>query len=125
MHCGLQNAKHAQEDDVLPDGTKVKKGTMVAFHPYGMGRMPYIWGADAAEFKPERWIKDGVFVPESPFKYIAFQVRVFCKICSSYPINDQSQVGKGGLLDSVFYLTPYHLRLVGFCIKMANLTHII
>jgi cytochrome P450 len=67
------NSKEAVADDILPDGTIVRKGDAVVFHAYGMGRMPYIWGSDASDFKPERWIKDGVFQPESHFKYIAFQ----------------------------------------------------
>ncbi|KAK8630995.1 hypothetical protein V6N13_079762 [Hibiscus sabdariffa] len=62
----------AQEDDVLPDGHKVKKGDDVFYMSYAMGRMPYIWGEDAEEFRPERWLKDGVFKPESPFKFISF-----------------------------------------------------
>lgn len=67
------NAKQAVGDDVLPDGSIVKKGDLVIFQAYGMGRMPYVWGPDASEFKPERWIKNGTFQPESNFKYIAFQ----------------------------------------------------
>ncbi|KAK8979891.1 hypothetical protein V6N11_066091 [Hibiscus sabdariffa] len=62
----------AQEDDVLPDGHKVKKGDDVFYLSYAMGRMPYIWGEDAEEFRPERWLKDRVFKPESPFKFISF-----------------------------------------------------
>ena len=45
------------------------------YQPYPMGRMEFLWGADAEEFRPERWLDDdGVFVPESPFKFTAFQV---------------------------------------------------
>ncbi|GMI73586.1 cytochrome P450, family 704, subfamily A, polypeptide 2 [Hibiscus trionum] len=62
----------AQVDDVLPDGHKVKKGDQVYYLSYAMGRMPYIWGEDAEEFRPERWLKDGVFQPESSFKFISF-----------------------------------------------------
>ena len=48
---------------------------MVAYQPYAMGRMKFVWGEDAEEYKPERWLnKDGVFQPESPFKFTAFQV---------------------------------------------------
>ena len=43
---------------------------------YAMGRMPYIWGKDADEFIPERWLNNGIFQPESPFKFVAFHVRV-------------------------------------------------
>ncbi|CAA7050729.1 unnamed protein product [Microthlaspi erraticum] len=62
----------AENDDILPDGYRVKKGDNVYYIAYAMGRMTYIWGQDAEEFKPERWLKDGVFQPESPFKFISF-----------------------------------------------------
>jgi len=67
------NGKCLVADDVLPDGTAVKKGHMVMYTPYAMGRMPALWGLDATEFKPERWLVDGVVKPESPFKFSAFQ----------------------------------------------------
>lgn len=42
-----------------------------------MGRMSYIWGDDAEDFKPERWLNDnGIFQPQSPFKFVAFHVSV-------------------------------------------------
>ncbi|KAH7864647.1 hypothetical protein Vadar_032135 [Vaccinium darrowii] len=55
------DSKFCQEDDTLPDGTFVKKGTRVTYHPYAMGRMERIWGPDCLEFKPERWLENGVF----------------------------------------------------------------
>ena len=64
----------AENDDVRPDGYRVKRGDNVYYISYAMGRMSYIWGQDAEEFKPERWLKDGVFQPESPFKFISFHV---------------------------------------------------
>ncbi|CAN6484505.1 unnamed protein product [Victoria cruziana] len=68
-----QDPKGILKDDILPDGTKVRAGEMVTYVPYSMGRMEYLWGHDAAEFKPERWIKDGVLQQVSPFKFTAFQ----------------------------------------------------
>ncbi|KAI3693317.1 hypothetical protein L6452_33152 [Arctium lappa] len=63
----------ADTDDILPDGFKLKKGDGVYYMSYAMGRMPYIWGDDAEDFKPERWLNDnGVFQPVSPFKFVAF-----------------------------------------------------
>lgn len=73
------DSKFCQEDDTLPDGTFVKKGTRVTYHPYAMGRMERIWGPDCLEFKPERWLENGVFRPVSPFKYPVFQAGV--RVC--------------------------------------------
>ncbi|XP_031283490.1 cytochrome P450 94C1 [Pistacia vera] len=67
------DSKFAQDNDVLPDGTFVRKGSRVTYHPYAMGRMERIWGPDCLEFKPERWLKEGKFKPENPFKYPVFQ----------------------------------------------------
>ncbi|EAZ26110.1 hypothetical protein OsJ_09970 [Oryza sativa Japonica Group] len=66
---------HAQEDDVLPDGTAVEAGWFVAYNSYAMGRMESVWGKDAAEFRAERWLEDAAaatFRPESPFRYVSF-----------------------------------------------------
>ncbi|EOA34999.1 hypothetical protein CARUB_v10020091mg [Capsella rubella] len=68
-----QDPKGVLEDDILPNGTKVKAGGMVTYVPYSMGRMEYNWGSDASSFKPERWLKDGTFQNASPFKFTAFQ----------------------------------------------------
>ncbi|KAL7612032.1 cytochrome P450 704C1 [Lactuca sativa] len=67
------NGKCAEKDDVLPDGFKIKKGDYVGYMSYPMGRMTQIWGPDAEEFRPERWLHNGVFRPQSPFKLTAFQ----------------------------------------------------
>lgn len=63
-------------DDTFPDGFSVKKGNLVSYVPYSMGRMKSLWGEDAEEFKPERWLDhNGVFQQESSFKFTAFQVK--------------------------------------------------
>jgi len=64
---------HCLEDDVLPDGTEVKKDWFITYHTYAMGRMESIWGKDCLEFRPERWLdKNGVYKPDSPFRFPVF-----------------------------------------------------
>lgn len=67
------DSKFCLKDDLLPDGSFLKRGTRVTYHPYAMGRMKEIWGSDCLEFKPERWLKDGIFLQEDPFRYPVFQ----------------------------------------------------
>jgi cytochrome P450 len=61
-------------DDTLPDGFNIKKGEQIFYMPYAMGRMKYIWGDDAEEFKPQRWLdENGKFQTQSSFKFTGFQ----------------------------------------------------
>ncbi|PPD98675.1 hypothetical protein GOBAR_DD04304 [Gossypium barbadense] len=70
--CSGNCSRCAMEDDILPDGHKVRKGDGVYYMAYAMGRMSTLWGEDAHCFRPERWLHNGVFRPESPFKFVAF-----------------------------------------------------
>ncbi|KAH0686301.1 hypothetical protein KY289_017053 [Solanum tuberosum] len=68
------DGKVCLSDDTFPDGFKVRKGDAVAYQPWAMGRMTSLWGDDAEDFRPERWIdENGCFRQESPFKFTAFQ----------------------------------------------------
>ncbi|KAF9349163.1 hypothetical protein BGX26_012512 [Mortierella sp. AD094] len=49
-------AEACQKDDVLPDGTVIHAGELVSWSAYAMGRSEILWGPDAKEFKPSRWI---------------------------------------------------------------------
>ncbi|OIT36508.1 cytochrome p450 94b3 [Nicotiana attenuata] len=70
--------KQAAEDDVWPDGTKVKKGMRVCFHILAMGRSEELWGSNWADFRPERWLDKSVetgewrFIARDPFTYPVF-----------------------------------------------------
>lgn len=72
------DTKEAINDDVLPDGTKVKKGTRVSYTPYAMGRMNKLWGENWREFMPERWLEKEAsgtwkFVGKDAYAYSVFQ----------------------------------------------------
>ncbi|KAM4116086.1 hypothetical protein ACB094_02G024300 [Castanea mollissima] len=56
------DTKTCLNDDIMPDGTFVRKGWMES-----------IWGKNCLEFLPERWIENGVFKHESPFRFAVFQ----------------------------------------------------
>ncbi|KAL2934633.1 Cytochrome P450 94A1 [Bienertia sinuspersici] len=72
------DTKEAATNDVLPDGTRVKKGTWVTYHPYAMGRMESIWGLEWAEYSPTRWLENAgegnwKFMYRDPYSYPVFQ----------------------------------------------------
>lgn len=67
------DTKACQNDDVMPDGTLIRKDWFVTYHTYAMGRMESIWGSDCCEFKPDRWLeKTGFCRQESPFRFPVF-----------------------------------------------------
>jgi hypothetical protein len=72
----MQDGKLADEDDVLPNGYRVIKGDGMNYMIYAMGRMTYLWGQDAEEFRPERCLVNGVFQLESPYKFVCFNVSI-------------------------------------------------
>ncbi|KAL3666865.1 hypothetical protein V7S43_007814 [Phytophthora oleae] len=66
--------KQTLEDTTLSDGTFVPAGSAIGLATYAMGRMPRVWGPDAEEFKPERWIDSatGKLVTVSAYKFASF-----------------------------------------------------
>ena len=63
-----KDVKVAVADDVLPDGTAVAAGSVVAYLPHAMGRYEANWEA-AETYDPGRFM-DGK--KHSPFRFIAF-----------------------------------------------------
>ncbi|CAE5959573.1 unnamed protein product [Arabidopsis arenosa] len=61
------------KEDVLPSGHKVKSNINIMILIYAMGRMKTVWGEDAMEFKPERWISEtGGLRHEPSYKFLSF-----------------------------------------------------
>ncbi|GAB9473486.1 Cytochrome p450 [Globisporangium polare] len=66
--------RQAIRDTVLCDGTPIAKHTRVTPSIFAAARNKSVWGDDALEFKPERWIDPdtGKLAVMSPFKYAYF-----------------------------------------------------
>ncbi|KAG6623428.1 Cytochrome p450 [Phytophthora cinnamomi] len=64
----------ASQDTTLYNGTFIKAGTRVILPHYAMGHLETVWGPDAEQFKPERWIDPdtGKLLRVSPYKFTAF-----------------------------------------------------
>ncbi|KAG0245978.1 cytochrome P450 [Mortierella sp. GBAus27b] len=87
-----KNVKTAVDDDVLPGGIRVYKGDVIGISTYCLGRNKEVWGEDAEQFVPERWLVSndaikanntttshshgkspfGKFKAESPYKFTSF-----------------------------------------------------
>uniref|UniRef100_H3GMY9 Cytochrome P450 n=1 Tax=Phytophthora ramorum TaxID=164328 RepID=H3GMY9_PHYRM len=64
----------ATQDVCFSDGTFITSGTRVVIPTYAVARLKSIWGEDAAEFNPERWIdpQTGKLLVISPYKFLVF-----------------------------------------------------
>nr|QNS29996.1 cytochrome P450 [Nothapodytes nimmoniana] len=67
------NSRLTLADDILSDGTHVRRGWFADYSAYAMGRMERLWGPDCREYRPERWLDDdGFFQPCDQFKFPVF-----------------------------------------------------
>jgi fatty acid omega-hydroxylase len=71
---GPLSMRQAEKDTHLVDGTFVAKGATVSMSPYVVGRLKSVWGDDALEFKPERFIDATTDKPRvvSSFDFLSF-----------------------------------------------------
>jgi cytochrome P450 len=60
-----QLLRHAPEAGLTVDGKFIPPGTPVGMSPIAQNRDPKIWGDDAEEFRPERWLES-----EAKFRYM-------------------------------------------------------
>lgn len=64
--------KQCLVDTVLPDGTFLPKTSIILWCTWAMNRSKLIWGDDAEEFRPDRWLEDGRLVSKSASEYPVF-----------------------------------------------------
>ncbi|KAG2240476.1 hypothetical protein Bca52824_090618 [Brassica carinata] len=65
--------KSPVKPDLLPSGHKVEANSTIMIFLYALGRMRAVWGEDAMEFKPERWVsQSGCLRHEPSFKFLSF-----------------------------------------------------
>ena len=70
--------KECTADTTFPDGTWLPSGSVVMWVPWAMNRSKQIWGEDADEFRPERWLtldvqtKQPTLVNKSAFEFPVF-----------------------------------------------------
>ena len=70
LHPSVTNdPRYSVKDDVLPDGTRIPAGAGLLLNFYTMLREEEIWGKDALQFKPERFLNEK---EPSPYKYPVF-----------------------------------------------------
>jgi cytochrome P450 len=67
-------SRFAAQDTVIAGDVFIRKGQNMGMSIYGMARNPRVWGPDAAEFKPERWIdgKTGELLTFPAIKFFSF-----------------------------------------------------
>ncbi|PBP21902.1 Cytochrome P450 [Diplocarpon rosae] len=64
--------KQCEKATSLPDGTFLPKSSILLWCTWAMNRSKLIWGEDAEEFMPERWLVDGVLISKTAFEFPVF-----------------------------------------------------
>lgn len=83
----------------LPDGQFVPQGTVIGFTSYVMHRNKAIWGADAEDFRPERFLRDEQGGEESEAQF-AERMRVYNDCDLSFGAGSRKCIGMNlGLME--------------------------
>ncbi|KAF7861953.1 hypothetical protein EAF04_007834 [Stromatinia cepivora] len=64
--------KQCEQATTLPDGTFLPKHAVLVWCPWAMNRSKSTWGEDSDDFRPERWLEDGVLISKTAFEYPVF-----------------------------------------------------
>lgn len=75
LHANVPNqGRTATQETVLPgSGVRVYPGDIVAWSTWCMGYLEEVWGPDAKEFKPERWLlENGGVMKQNTVRHYVF-----------------------------------------------------
>ncbi|KAG0651442.1 Cytochrome P450 86B1 [Hyphodiscus hymeniophilus] len=64
--------KQCEQATTLPDGTYLPRTAILLWCTWAMNRSKLIWGPDADDFRPERWLEEGNLVSRSASEYPVF-----------------------------------------------------
>ncbi|KAH6713866.1 cytochrome P450, partial [Leptodontidium sp. MPI-SDFR-AT-0119] len=64
--------KQCEQATTLPDGTYLPKDSVLVWCTWAMNRSVLIWGEDAEDFRPERWLTDGALISKPAFEFPVF-----------------------------------------------------
>jgi cytochrome P450 len=64
--------KQCEKATTLPDGTFLPQHAILVWCTWAMNRSRLIWGDEAEDFKPERWLEDGNLISKTAFEYPVF-----------------------------------------------------
>ena len=76
-----ENLRHAVKKDTLPDGTNIPAGAAIGISSCAMGRSERLWGEDASDFRPERFLEKK---EPTPFEFPTFHAGP--RICIGRPL---------------------------------------
>ena len=64
--------KQCEKSTTLPDGTFLPQNAILVWCTWAMNRSQLIWGKDADDFKPERWLEEGRLISKTSSEYPVF-----------------------------------------------------
>jgi cytochrome P450 len=109
-----RDGKEALNDDVLPNGTVIKKGTFVVWNNYAMGRNENIW-KDASTYNPDRFMEGKTY---SQFEYPAFNAGP--RVCLGKTLAELQGVFAMVCILVQFKISPVDLTGVDFLFSLTN-----
>ncbi|TMW65589.1 hypothetical protein Poli38472_008231 [Pythium oligandrum] len=112
--------KMAARDTVIGGDIFVPKGMNISLMSYAMARSTGIWGPDAAEFKPERWldVATGEVTPVSTNKWFSFHSGPRVCIGMNLALMELRVVAANLLLRYHFEVDPAHPGKYGLALAL-------